>query len=52
MAYMRKTHKTIIATVAALAVITTDATLAPSQAQAGNHFAKDFIQFELTIVTI
>ncbi len=39
MTYMSKTRKATIATLAALAVITAGATIAPSQAQAGNHFA-------------
>ncbi len=42
MAYMSKTRKTIIATVPALAVITTEATLAPSQAPGRQSFRQRF----------
>jgi hypothetical protein len=39
MTILSKARKTAIATVAALAVITAGATIAPSQAQAGNNLA-------------
>ncbi len=38
MTFTSKARKATIATLAALAVITAVATIAPSQAQAGNHF--------------
>ena len=38
-----KARKTAIATIAALAVVSAGATMAPTQAQAGNHFVNGLV---------